>query len=343
MKRPSVVHVVEDLGIGGMERAVQAFARISGARVVCTRAGGPVADELRAQGVRVDVLEAGGTVSLSRALSGDGPVVVHSHGAAGSLARRAARLAGASAVVHHLHGTEKLGLKQKLLERALPADLYLACSEFVREDFARQTSAARVEVLHNPVDTERFRFSAEARRICRKELGASERTLVVMTVGRFASDKGQRFLLLAAPLILASREALFVFVGEGAQKQACVKLASRLQAPSRFVPAQRDVAPLLSACDVYAQPSVNREGLGLAVLEAMACERPVVASRLQGLSETVGEAGELVRPADPAALAEAILRAKGGAKGRARVEESFSVESVEPRLRELYRRALGER
>lgn len=336
-----IVHVIEDLGVGGMERAVQSFALLARAagfspRVLCLRAGGVVADELRRAGIRVDVAAA-----LPRG------ALVHSHGAARAAARVKARLAGARGVIHHLHGTEVFGLKQRLFERALPPSLYLACSEFVAGDLRRQLGSPRVEVLHNPVDVTRFDASPQLRALGRRELGAQGERPVVLTVGRFAPDKGQRFMVAAVPAVLARfPEALFVFVGDGPARAEAERLAAPRRESFRFVGVKDDVRPYLAACDVYAQPSVNREGLGLAVLEAMACARPVVASSLQGLGEAVGDAGRLVEPGDADRLAAAVVelledpaaRAALGARARERVEREFSSNSIAERLASVYRR-----
>lgn len=351
----AIVHVVEDMRVAGMERAVQTFALLAkaaglGVKVVCTSSGGDIADELEGQGVPVERLEDAGVRETSRAVAAAKPFVVHTHGAARVVGRLAARLAGAEGVVHHLHGTQPFGLKQRLFELALPADAYLACSEFVRRDFQRQAGVAEVEVLHNAVDAQRFRFSEESRQAIRAELGVGEQRPIIASVGRLVPDKGQAVLLDALASVLSERpDALLVVVGDGVGRAELESSAARFGDAVRFVGVREDVAALLCACDVYAQPSIRREGLGLAALEALACERAVVASAVEGLGEAVGDAGVLVPPGNVDALASAILellaqpqrRASLGRRGRERVVARFSTELVGEKLLAVYRRILG--
>ncbi len=109
---------------------------------------------------------------------------------------------------------------------------------------------------------------------------------------------------------------------------------------------------LYSNAAVFACPSVY-EPFGIINLEAMACERPVVASAVGGIKEVVvqGETGLLVPPGEPEALAEALNRVLGdrdlarsmGTKGRRRVEERFSWDSIAAKTKEMYEGLLGER
>jgi len=109
---------------------------------------------------------------------------------------------------------------------------------------------------------------------------------------------------------------------------------------------------LYSHARVFACPSVY-EPFGIINLEAMACERPVVASAVGGIKEVVvpGETGLLVPPADPAALAEALKTVLGdpdraremGLKGRRRVEERFSWTSIAAQTRAMYEGLLQEK
>ena len=109
---------------------------------------------------------------------------------------------------------------------------------------------------------------------------------------------------------------------------------------------------LYSHARVFACPSVY-EPFGIINLEAMACERPVVASAVGGIKEVVvpGETGLLVPPAEPVALAEALkkvladrdLALEMGKKGRKRVEERFSWTSIARQTREMYEGLLQER
>jgi glycosyltransferase involved in cell wall biosynthesis len=116
----------------------------------------------------------------------------------------------------------------------------------------------------------------------------------------------------------------------------------------RFLGHVDDVPALLAAVDAVAMPS-RYEGLGVAALEAMAAGRALVASRVGGLVEAVGDAGLLVDPDDPRALAAAItrlarepatVRALGDA-GRRRVAARFTLDAMAQGTRAVYRRVLA--
>jgi len=144
-----------------------------------------------------------------------------------------------------------------------------------------------------------------------------------------------------------------VLAGDGPERARLAARAHELGiAPAtHFLGTRADKAELLEACDVFALAS-RSEGLGVAALEAMACRRPVVATRVGGLAEAVvdGRTGLLVAPGDPAALAAALrtlrddpeLRARLGAAGPRRLEEGFAAEQMVRAYEALYREVLAE-
>ena len=142
--RPKVVHLVEALGLGGIERLVQSLARHAEAarvEVICATRGGPVAAEIEAQGTAVRSLGLGSYYpwavrSTARALRRAGADLVHSHGHfAGVLGRAAAWWAGVPAAVHHLHTIDTtLGARHRSLERFLArgTSRVICCSAALR-------------------------------------------------------------------------------------------------------------------------------------------------------------------------------------------------------------------
>jgi glycosyltransferase involved in cell wall biosynthesis len=110
-----------------------------------------------------------------------------------------------------------------------------------------------------------------------------------------------------------------------------------------------DLAPHYRAADVVVLPS-RREGLGLVLVEALFCRRPVIGTRVGGIPDVVadGETGLLVPPDDPLVLAEAIARllndpalaARLAAAGYAHVRQHFSGHVVAQRMADVYRQAL---
>ncbi len=169
------------------------------------------------------------------------------------------------------------------------------------------------------------------------ELELPEGKLVV-AISRLVRQKG----LDVAVEALAGIDATLVVLGEGPERARLEALARargvRLLLPGRV----GDVAVVLRRADVLVHPA-RWEGFGLALLEAMLCGLPVVASRVSSIPEIVvdGETGVLVPPDDPAALAAALTRvlaAPGrlGANGLARARSEFSVAAMAERTVQIY-------
>jgi glycosyltransferase involved in cell wall biosynthesis len=152
------------------------------------------------------------------------------------------------------------------------------------------------------------------------------------------------------PVVLSLRHFYVSGYMEYLQEQA--KVAGNNVSFAGFVP-HRELAPLLSAADVFVQPSVWGEPFGMSVVEAMAAGLPVVSSRTGGLSESVvhGRTGLLVERNDPAALANAMLSLisdrklafRMGIEGAARARKIFSWDAVVTRLSSLYQALMSGR
>jgi glycosyltransferase involved in cell wall biosynthesis len=167
--------------------------------------------------------------------------------------------------------------------------------------------------------------------------------------------KGHEDLLNALALLRSQHPALLfccLFIGEGELReplQAQVQ-ALGLQGTVVFAGLRRDVPRLLAALDVMVMPS-RWEGLPMALLEAMACARAVVATRVGGIPDVVvdGEHGLLVSPQDPPALAQALarvieapaLRQQLGHAAREVVLQRFDAQRTSGAYEALYAQALG--
>lgn len=231
------------------------------------------------------------------------------------------------------------------------AERVIAVSEQMRRDVLAHFAVPeqRVVVIHNGVDAQAYRRTAREDALAR--LGV--RRPYVLFVGRLSEQKG------IFDLLEAARE-----LPEGVQLVLCAaspdtrELEARLRAAVDGLPAVRWIPAMLSREEtvqlyshaaVFACPSVY-EPFGLINLEAMACETPVVATRVGGIPEVVvhDETGWLVPPRQPRALAEALRRlleeperARAfGLAGRRRVEARFSWDRIARRTLEVYAEAL---
>ena len=216
----------------------------------------------------------------------------------------------------------------------------------------------RIARISNFVETSRFAPpSAEARAAARASLGWSERR-VLLHAGRLTERKACDVLLRAfaraLPGVTPGPRPLLALVGDGPQRGALEALARALGLGEHvvFPGFQEDVVRYLHACDGFVLAS-RIEGLPNALLEAMACGCPVLATRIGGSLEAIAspEQGLIVPVDDVEALGaglarlldDAPLRARLGAGAAQRIRERFTLEATVPRYLELYRRLLAGR
>jgi glycosyltransferase involved in cell wall biosynthesis len=178
---------------------------------------------------------------------------------------------------------------------------------------------------------------------------------VIGNVAALADHKGQRHLIGAMPAVLRHLpDARLAIVGSGELQEPLRRQIHDLGLARHVVLAgfRPDAAALMKSFDVFVMSSIT-EGLGSAILEAMACGRPVVATRTGGIPEAVAEdaTGLLVPPAESGALATAlvgvlkdpVLASRLGIAGRRRVEQDFSVERLVAGTVDAYHRRLERR
>ncbi len=209
-------------------------------------------------------------------------------------------------------------------QRSLGAAAAIVC---VSADLAEVTAdrlpaalAGRVRVVDNGVDTRQFTPPVVA---------SPGGRLRVLFVGRTIADKGPDVLLQAARLLARDDIEVHIVGSYGFARDAALsryeeglrRQAAELRVPVVFEPfVDRALLPdLLRAADVFVAPSRWREPSGLTIGEALATGLPVIASRVGGIPEVLGDAGILVPPDDPAALAEAIAHVADDHADRARL------------------------
>jgi len=218
-----------------------------------------------------------------------------------------------------------------LLRRLTPSmDRLIAVSRaIVAKLVAEGRTPAPVDLIYNGVDLQRYDVT-EACCTLPEEYGFPEGSPLIGVVARLEPEKGHATLIDAWPLVLERvPEARLLIIGEGSQRETLEAQADGLGLlgeqcePDRCVGTRQarpgakilftglrdDVPAVTAALDVAVLPSY-REAQGLAILEAMALRRPVVATQVGGVPEMIenGKTGLLVPPRDPQALADAIVR-----------------------------------
>lgn len=217
--------------------------------------------------------------------------------------------------------------------------------------------AERIETVHGFMDFGRFaNVGEEARRETRKALGIDEETPLLAIIGDIIPRKGLLHLVRALPKIIAAvPNVRLAIVGE---PKRGTEYYEKARAEARklnvndhilWLGQRRDVPQIMAALDVYILASLD-EMFPVAVLEAMAAGKAIVATRVGGVPESVreGQTGLLVPPENADALADAILkllmdaplRSEMGARAREAAQNDFSVESQTPRLEAVFARVI---
>jgi glycosyltransferase involved in cell wall biosynthesis len=288
------------------------------------------------------------------------PHVVHTHTAkAGAIGRLAARLTGVPVVVHTYHGHVFHGYFSPpmtslflAVERGLARSTsrLLTVSETVKRELEGYGIGApgQIGVIPLGLDLDRLFESEGSRGLVRRELGVEDGRPLVGMVARLVPIKRHEDFVAACGLVAARvPDALFLVVGDGERRAEIEGLVRRqgLAERVRFLGWRKDLDRIYADLDVVVLASGN-EGSPVALIEAMAAARPVVATRVGGVPDLVdhGVNGLLVRPGDVSAAAEAIVTLLGtpagrramGEAGRRRVRDTHSVDRLVGDVERLY-------
>jgi glycosyltransferase involved in cell wall biosynthesis len=188
-------------------------------------------------------------------------------------------------------------------------------------------------IIHSCIDVERFAKQPQPEKI-RAELGVGKAAPLIGLVGRVSPDKGHWVLLDAIPQVLREfPDALFVFAGsvEGMGPAIRESIRSKgLENAVRVLGFREDVLDITAALDVSVLPSLGTDSSPAVLKEALYLGKPVIASRLAGLPEIVGDGrGALISPGDSAELARAVVtllrdRQHGSTVSRDKFPERFT-------------------
>ena len=303
---------------------------------------GPAVRRLRAAGIETTVLDeqddGRAVAALVRHLRDRPPHVIHNHMFRAEVVGTRAALALTELgiprpyVVGTVHSSRVRSVADReLLRRLTPSmDRLIAVSQAIERKLRVEGRAGPlVELIYNGVDLTRYAYQ-EACCTLPEEYGFPDGSPVVGVVARLEPEKGHDTLLRAWPLVLQRVPAArLLVIGEGSQRDPLERLAEELGllgeacsgdrcvgtrgarpgAKVLFTGLRDDVPAVTAALDVAVLPSY-REAQGLAIVEAMALRRPVVATAVGGVPEMIKHerTGLLVPPRDPVALADAIAR-----------------------------------
>ena len=372
-----ITYILTSLGVGGAERQVLWLGRRM------ARAGHTVqlvillprgADDLLSESAAetdsasLDVVYLGiqktpwsalrGLVRGASAVRQFRPDLIHTHNFHGNLAGRLLGwLCGGVPVISTIHNVYEGGRLRMLAYRVSDpfSRLTIAVSEAARDRYVhlRAIAAGKAGVIANGIETDNFFPSSERRDAMRAEMGVAENDFVWITVGRLAPAKDYPNLLHAFSAIHPEQPAAKLWIigaGEPSYTDELRKLSRKLGIEDRlrWLGARQDVAALLDAADAFVLASAW-EGMPLALGEAMAMAKPVVATDVGGVREMAGHSKWLVEAGNSHALAEAMARMttlsvddrlKIGEASRTRILKQFSMNAKTREWEEIYRSVL---
>lgn len=376
-----ILHVIESLGRGGAEQALvnllPALARRDHRCEVAALWGPyPLAEPLEAAGILMHRLDLShrwhlgqGVPRLSRIWRGGRYDIVHAHlffgGLYASLCRPLTPAAKVVVTFHNLgYDSYPANTAWRKIRKQLDGwlmrhavDGWTAVSETTSRHYERHLKLPPVRVIPVAVDLAAFRrfLSTDGFRNRLSAYGVGREDFTLLLPGRFVPEKGHRFLLRALELLREQNlrpKALCFGDGPLAADIAAESAQRGLngQVVLHGAVPNAELLALVRAAHTVVMPSTN-EGLPISALEAMALERPLLASRVGGLQALIEDnvSGLLVPPGDPAALAEGIatlmrepaLRERLGREARRRVEAGYSADAVAARWEAYYSELMG--
>jgi glycosyltransferase involved in cell wall biosynthesis len=372
MKPVRLLHITGDSRFGGAGRIILRLGQVAQAEgwQVDVLTTDPVFQRVIVQNglglVNLDVIrreirpiwDLAGLVRLWNFLRREKYGIVHTHTSKGGfVGRLAARLANVPVIVHTVHGFafhEQSRYSTRLFFSALEriaarwCDRIVSVSEFHRRWALELKICQPSEILAIPNGIASLPDPEIAPAALRRQLGARDGDLLILSMARLAADKGLDYLIEAAAMLARHKFHFRVAIaGDGPVRARLEQQSRDLGVADRvtFLGFREDVSDLLAASDLVVLPSL-REGLSIALLEAMATGKPIVATSIGSHRELAAQAdiARLVPPADAQALSQAILRVANnpalmtglGTRARALFEGHYKEDRMLSTYKELY-------
>jgi glycosyltransferase involved in cell wall biosynthesis len=364
-----VLHIIDSLHLGGAQEVVLNLATCGSSRfrheVATLHDHGIYWDRLKRAGIKVHSLSPhkflpAYLASIPWRILADKPDILHCHLIPSNIiAKPLGALLGVPVIINHDHTNDPHRIDNKIL-LALDKStnrfahhiiaVAAACRDFLTTH--ESIPLEKISLVPNAIDLRRFSPGEASRDEARARLGLPVASRIVAGVGRLNPQKNfALFLDIAAQLAPRFPDLHFLLAGDGPEEQMLREKASALGIANRvtFSGYVADTRLVYLAADVLLMPS-RYEGLPMTLLEAMAMGLPVVASKLDGIAEVIGDGSEgFLVPSDDAALfvertaallADAELSSRISKNARAKIEASFSVERMTSSVEEIYDRFL---
>lgn len=368
-----ILHITSHLNIGGVTSYVLALAKAfaqRGERIIVASGGGQLEDRVNTLGgthwrvplttsIEFSPQVCTATGAVSRRLRLEPVDMLHAHTRVGQVVADRVSRRHKIPYVTTWHGFFRPNLGRRLWP--CTGDATIAISEPVRQHLLQDfhVPPERVHLIPHGIDPAPFESPVDPvqQQQLREQLGVPRSGRIVGAIARLVPSKGMDHLVRSFVQVRASvPEAHLLIVGDGTQRQALEQLVrtSGLHGAVHFAGTLPETRVALSLMDVFVFLPADQEGFGLALLEAMASGRPIVAVRRgQGASWVLEESGvgTLVEPDDAAALGQAMVQllrdgeaaCRQAGHARAVVKERYSLTRMIDKVEAVYREVLGER
>lgn len=364
-----ILHLTTHLNIGGISNYILMLSRRmiqAGHEIYVASSGGEMQSEFEKEGVRLLNIGVRAKNELHPKLSFALPKlltlikrekidVIHAHTRVTQVLGSALSLLSGVPLVTTAHGFFKRRLSRKLFDAW--GRRVIAISDGVTLDLQKthHVKSSRIRTVYNGIDLIDFqkKMSEKDPKSIRKEYGIEDEMLVMGCISRLVADKGHTFLIEAFQELKKDFNKIFlVILGDGREREAIEDKIRRkgLEKDIALIPGLRDTTFVFSMIDIFIHPATYREGFGLSIAEAMAAQKPVIASRIPAIDTIIedGVNGFLVEPADSAALARTIrfvIENKDKAKSVSQnaynlLIEKYSIESMVSQIESVYREVL---
>ena len=356
--------MLTSLGMGGAERQVVALAERMKARghavaLILLRERQPEEWPTTVDLVCLDMRKTpvsflAGLLKGRRFLRDFQPELIHSHVFPANMAARMLKISLPAAVLSTVHnvyeGSWPRMLAYRLTDGLSRRTAFVSRSAAERYAHLQAVPVRKCLIITNGINTEEFAPSSSRRARLRAQMGVREE-FVWLAAGRIVPAKDFPNLLRAFARVRADLPAAQLWIaGEAleAGSSAIQAQAAELGTSVRWLGLRRDMPALLDAADGFVLASAW-EGMPLAVGEAMAMEKPVVATNVGGVRELVGESGVIVSAKNPEGLTETMLemmrrtdkeRRRLGLAARERIASHFSMDAKVDEWETLYRKTL---
>jgi glycosyltransferase involved in cell wall biosynthesis len=306
----------------------------------------------------------GNILRLANIVKREGVDIIHSQGSrADFYSRIVAKLATVPVLISTIQmpveGYDVTPLKRLIyvvLDRFSErfVDEFIVVSEKLRKIliYKHKINPEKVITIYNGIEVDEYKPNVEEFRSqesqVRMEFALARDVPVIGAIGRLVWQKGFEYLIEAVPEVSKEYpDAKFLIVGEGPLKSKLKVKSEKLRVEDKviFTGFRTDIKDILSAIDILVIPSLL-EGFPMITLEAMAMEKPIIATNIDGITEQItdGTNGILIPPKDPSAIAQAIIRLindresgrKLGLAARKKVEQEFSVEKMVSKIEKVY-------